>query len=91
MQVLSNALLKLIRSIGKIIGVIFPSECTIHFIERGQKFHVEALRVIKHENKWAYSDSSRRADHFSYINYLNPSYGLKVIQFQSFWIFLKLF
>ena len=91
MQVFSNALLKSFRSIGKIIGIIFPDEFTIHFIERGQKFHVQALRVFKHENRGTYSDSSRRADHFSYIIYFNPNYGLKDMNFQSFMNFWNYF
>ena len=52
MQGVFKCLVKHFRSSGKIIGIIFPNEFTIHFTERGQKFHVLALRVIKHENKW---------------------------------------
>ena len=36
-------------------------------------------------------DSYRRADHFSYINFFNPSYGLKDMNFQSFLNILELF
>ena len=38
-----------------------------------------------------YSDSTHFSDHFSYINYFNPSYGLKDMIFQNFNHFLELF
>ena len=38
-----------------------------------------------------YSDSSRRSDHFSYINFFNPSYGLIYMIFQSLSNFLDFF
>ena len=36
-----------------------------------------------------YSDFSHFSDHFSYINYFHPSYGLFYMIFQSFKRFLK--
>ena len=36
-----------------------------------------------------YSDSLYFSDHFSYINYFHPSYGLFYMIFQSLMIFLE--
>ena len=37
-----------------------------------------------------YSDSSRLSDHFSYIIYFNPSYGLKDMIFSKFYLFFEI-
>ena len=39
----------------------------------------------------AYSDSTHFSDNITYINYFNPSYGLKDMNFRSFYNFLELF